>query len=206
MMALVFAGAGVSAHRRDELLQAARLAIDPDRVQIELDLTPGVAVADTVVADIDRDANGSIAAAEGRAYAERVLHAIALDVDGTPLRVELIDAAVPAIDDVLRGEGVTRIHAAALIPRLGDGRHRLRYRNTYRADISVYLANALVPASDRVTIAAQRRDVDQREVRVDYNLRGDPAASVRHGLSVGVSGALVLLVNAWWRRRPREAR
>ena len=43
-LALTIAGgAGVSAHRRDEYLQAARLAIDPGRVQLELDLTPGIA-------------------------------------------------------------------------------------------------------------------------------------------------------------------
>jgi hypothetical protein len=35
-----------SAHRRDEYLQAARIAVGPDRVRIELDLTPGMAVAD----------------------------------------------------------------------------------------------------------------------------------------------------------------
>ena len=65
----------LSAHRRDEYLQAARLAIDPDRVQIELDLTPGIAVADAVLADIDCDANGSISAVEARAYSERVASA-----------------------------------------------------------------------------------------------------------------------------------
>jgi hypothetical protein len=68
----------------------------------------------------------------------------------------------------------------------------------------VYLANALVPDSDRVTVAVQRRDVDQRDLLVDYTLRGDPAPRARRGLSVGVAGALVLLANVWWRLRPRE--
>ncbi|HXI29434.1 MAG TPA: hypothetical protein VNG89_13440, partial [Vicinamibacterales bacterium] len=59
--AAVFAGtvARVSAHRRDEYLQAARLAIDPGRVQIELDLTPGIALAEAILADIDRNRDGS---------------------------------------------------------------------------------------------------------------------------------------------------
>ena len=34
----------LSAHRLDEYLQAARLGIDPDRVELQLDLTPGAAV------------------------------------------------------------------------------------------------------------------------------------------------------------------
>jgi hypothetical protein len=204
VMAVVSGSTGLSAHRRDEYLQAARLAIDPDRVQIALDLTPGIAVAEAVLTAIDRDANMSISAAEARTYSERVLSAITIDVDGRPLRVELVDSVFPPLDTMRQGEGTTRIHAVALMPRLADGLHHLRYRNAYRSDIGVYLANALVPASDRVTVAAQRRDVDQRDLLVDYTLRGDPATRVRQGLPVGVAGALVVLVNVWWRRRARE--
>jgi len=200
-------GARLSAHRLDEYLQAARIAIEPDRLQLELDLTPGVAVARAVLADIDVDANTSISAAEARAYSERVLSAVALDVDGTPLRVELVDSAVPTIDTVLNGEGITRIRAVAMMPRLADGLHHLRYRNSYRSDIGVYLANALVPASDRVTVAAQRRDVDQKELLVDYVLRADPGTRTRQrleGLPVAITGALILVAGLWWRIRPRE--
>jgi hypothetical protein len=204
MMTVVIASTGLSAHRRDEYLQAARIVVEPSRVELELDLTPGIAVAEGVLREIDRDANRSISAEEARAYSERVLSAIALDVDGMPLRVELVDSAFPTIDTVRQGEGTTRIHAVARMPRLADGLHHLRYRNSYRSDIGVYLANALVPDSDRVTVAAQRRDVDQRELLVDYTLRGDRTTRVRQGLPVGVAGALVLLVNVWWRLRPRE--
>jgi len=198
--------AGVSsAHRRDEYLQAARLAIDPNRVELTLDLTPGIAVADRVLRTIDGDADGSISAGEARAYAEDVLRAIALAVDGTPLRVALVDSAAPATAAMLRGEGAMRIHASAAIPRLAPGLHHLRYRNTDSGGIGVYLANVLVPASDRVIVAAQRRDVDQREMVVEYNLRGDPTSRARAGVPVGLAGALALIANLWWRRRPREA-
>ena len=204
LVVLLWAGV-TSAHRRDEYLQAARLAIDPDRVQLTLDLTPGIAVTERVLGSIDRDASGSISEAEARAYAEDVLRAIALDVDGTPLRVELVDSAAPEIDAVMRGEGTMRIHGAAAIPRLADGLHRLRYRNNYGGDIGVYLANVLVPDSDRVMVTAQRRDAEQRALVVEYNLRGDPAARSRASVPVGLAGALVLIANLWWRRRPREA-
>ena len=194
------AGGGLSAHRHDEYLQAARLAIDPDRVQLTLDLTPGIAVAQTVLAEIDLDANRSISAAEARAYSDRVLGAIALDIDGVPLDVERVDTESPAMDTVLNGEGTTRIHAVAALPRLAAGTHHLRYRNSYRADIGVYLANVLVPESDRVSIAIQRRDVDQRDLRVDYTLRADPATRTREGWSVGIGGLLILIAHVWWRR------
>ena len=71
-------GAELWAHRTDEYLQAARLAIEPAGVQIELDLTPGIALAQTILADIDRDRDGSLSADEQRAYAALVLSALTL--------------------------------------------------------------------------------------------------------------------------------
>jgi hypothetical protein len=204
LLLVLVSGSWTSAHRRDEYLQAARLAIDPHRVELALDLTAGIAVADVVLSEIDLDKNGLISVAEARAYADRVLSAIALDVDGIPLRVELVESTFPTFDSVRQGEGTTRIQAAALMPRLADGLHHLRYRNAYRSDIGVYLANALVPASDRVIVAAQRRDINQRDLIIDYTLNGQPTPTARRGLSVGVAGALILIANVWWRTRTRR--
>ena len=58
------------------------------------------------------------------------------------------------------------------LPRPSAGTHRLRYRNSHRSEIGVYLVNALVPASERVSIVAQRRDVDQRDVTIEVHARG----------------------------------
>jgi hypothetical protein len=204
LLLVLMAGSWTSAHRRDEYLLAARLAIDPDRVELALDLTAGIAVAEVVLSEIDIDKNGLISVAEARAYSNRVLSAVALDVDGIPLRVELVESTFPTFDSVRKGEGTTRIQAAASMPRLADGLHHLRYRNTYRSDIGVYLANALVPASDRVIVAAQRRDLYQRDLVIDYQLSGQPASTARRGLSVGVAGALILIANLWWRTRTRR--
>src|SRR5215213_2131486 len=63
---LLAAIADVSAHRRDEYLQAARLAIEPTGIRLELSLTPGIAVADAVLRDIDVDGDHALSAAEQR--------------------------------------------------------------------------------------------------------------------------------------------
>jgi len=204
LLLVLMSGSWTSAHRRDEYLQAARLAIDPDRVELALDLTAGIAVAEVVLSEIDLDKDGLISVAEARAYSNRVLSAVALDVDGIPLRVELVESTFPTFDRVRKGEGTTRIQAAASMPRLADGLHHLRYRNAYRSDIGVYLANALVPASDRVIVAAQRRDINQHDLVIDYMLSGQPPPAARRGLSVGVAGALILIANVWWRTRARR--
>jgi hypothetical protein len=165
----------VSAHRLDEYLQAARIAIDPGRVQIELDLTPGIAVAPRVLADIDRDGNRAITADETRAYATRVLSEIRVGIDGQLVALELDDTSAAAVDALSRGEGAIRLHLRATVPPLRPGKHQLFYRNNHHADIGVYLANALVPSSDRVGVLQQRRDVDQQQLIVEYALDAVPA-------------------------------
>jgi hypothetical protein len=206
LVLVLLAGASTSAHRRDEYLQAARLGIDPDGVDLALDLTPGIAVARQVVAEIDRDGDQSIAPAEARAYAAQLLGAITLDVDGRPLRVELLDADAPGIDAVLNGTGTIRVRAHASMRGLGGGFHQLHYRNSHRPDIGVYLANALVPASDRVSIGAQRRDFDQRALAITFTLQADPATQARAWLFLIVATIVVSIAAVRWRRTtPRVA-
>ena len=198
----MIAAAPASAHRRDEYLQAARLAIEPDRVELSLDLTPGIAVAEQVLAEIDRDRNRSMEPAEGRAYAARLFQALALELDGIPLRIELADTILPTVDAVLKGNGTMRIQACAALPGTASGAHRLRYRNRHWPEFSVYLATALVPASERVSLTAQRRDPDQRELTIEYTLAADAATRMRGGATAALTGALIWA--AVWRRRQKE--
>jgi hypothetical protein len=189
----------ISAHRRDEYLQAARIEIDLERAHIELDLTAGIAVADLVIAEIDRDRTGTISDEEAEAYAAVVRRAIRLEVDGTPLALQLVDRRFPTIEAVKNGEGAIRIDLAAQMPPLSAGSHHLLYRNSHRVDIGVYLANVLVPVSDLVAVSAQRRDVDQRELIVDYVLRAPPSTAARGRLLAGVASVLFTLAVLWWR-------
>jgi hypothetical protein len=168
----VIVGSGeVSGHRLDEYLQAARLAIDPGRVHLELDLTPGIALAEAVLADIDRNHDGSLSQEEQRAYGGRVLRALTLEVDGTPVRAQLGASSFPDVRAMRRGEGTIRLQSAATLPRLSRGPHQLLFRNRHHPVRSVYLANALVPESDRIAVTAQRRNGDQSELIIDYVVR-----------------------------------
>ena len=179
------------AHRKDEFLQAARVEIDPGQVRIELDLTPGIAVAEDVLGQIDADRDGSISAGEADRYIAGVVRGIALEVDGRALTPLLVDRAIPAVDVLRRGEGAIRMQLSVSLPPLGAGAHLLRYRNGHRSDIGVYLVNALVPSSDRVAITDQRRDVDQRELEVAYLLRGEAAAVRRQWIAPGLAGLAI---------------
>src|SRR5262245_31912660 len=97
--------ATASAHRRDEYLQATRVAIAPMRVALQLDLTPGIAVADAIAGEIDRDRDGIVSAEEQRAYVDTVLHALQLDIDHQPIALHLVSSTFPTPDAFTRGEG-----------------------------------------------------------------------------------------------------
>ncbi|MEI9972645.1 MAG: DUF3500 domain-containing protein [Ignavibacteriota bacterium] len=75
---LLLAPALAKAHRLDEYLQAAIISVEKDRLQVQMTLTPGVAVYPVVAAAIDADADGVISQIEQRAYAARVLRDLSL--------------------------------------------------------------------------------------------------------------------------------
>ena len=192
----VVGGADTSAHRRDEYLQAARIAIDPGAVQVELDLTPGIELAEVIIADIDRNRDGTLSGDEQRTYANVVLSALEVEVDGNVVRLALSDSSYPDNDAMRRGEGAIRLQAATTLAGLSVGAHRLVFRNRHHPDGSVYLANALVPQSDRVAVTAQSRDGDHRELVIDYDVRAAGATSARVWLlgSIAVAAALFALL------------
>jgi hypothetical protein len=197
---LLWASTPLSAHRRDEYLQAARLAVDPTGVRLELALTPGIAIADAVFGDTDRNGDGALTAGEQQAYAAQVLAAIRMTVDGTPVRLRLTNFAFPERDIVRRGEGTIHLRSSAALPRLRDGEHQLVFQNRYRGDIGVYLANALVPDSDRITVVAQRRDPTQRDLVVNFAVRGAAAGAT----GIWFTAVVSLLVGALLTRPSRR--
>jgi len=188
----LLATADVFAHRTEDYLQAARIGVEPDRIQITLDLTPGTAVAESFLAAIDRDGDGSLSAAEQREYARQMVSAWQLDLDGRSLPTRVRALSFPDAAAVRRGEGTIRLDVEATVPDLSPGSHRLLFRNAHLAGHSAYLANALVPESDRVAVTAQRRDRDQSEMIIEYTMPGGSAAASLAGILSRLTAALRL--------------
>jgi len=188
----LLATADVFAHRTEDYLQAARIGVEPDRIQITLDLTPGTAVAESFIAAIDRDGDGSLSAAEQREYARQMVSAWQLDLDGRSLPTRVRASSFPDATAVRRGEGTIRLDVEATVPDLSPGSHRLLFRNAHLAGHSAYLANALVPESDRVAVTAQRRDRDQSELIIEYTMPGGSAAASLAGILSRLTAALRL--------------
>jgi hypothetical protein len=187
------ASTGVSAHRHDELLQAARIGIGQQRIELELSMTPGIALAGTILDGIDRDRNGVISGEENRAFTSEVLGAMQLAIDGRPLRIESVATTFPTIDVLRGGDGPIELRAIAALPSLPAGEHHVTFNNAYRRDIGVYLTNALVPADDRIAITAQRRDPEQRTTTIDYAIASTSSAMLPLLLCVPAAGGWLLV-------------
>jgi hypothetical protein len=194
-------GTSVSAHRRDEYLQAARIATEPDHVAIDLDLTPGAAGADALLATIDGNHDGSLSMIEQAAYARRVVGEVSLVLDGRPLPLQLASSAFPDLDAARRGEAAVRLRIRAGVADLRPGRHQLAFTNAHLPEHSAYLANALVPESKRVAVTAQRRSVDQHELTIDFELGGTPGATSGATLVLALvyTAALIIPLARWTR-------
>ena len=188
LVLLALVAAPLSAHRRDEYLQAARLDMTLTRVTLELDLTPGMAVADSVISDLDRNRDGALSTSEKDAYTASVMSAIDLELGGRVLQPQVSAVTFPDLDAFRGGSGTIRLEAAADLPQLPAGDRELFFRNRFRPDVGAYLANALAPQNDRVSVLAQHRDPDQRELTIDYVVRGEPTARLPWWISGLVAG------------------
>ena len=96
------------------------------------------------------------------------------------------------------GIGTIRIEAFGRIPAKVGGREIVLH-NQHRPAQSVYLANALLPESDAVTIRRQERNANQQLFRLDYEV----AQQGTGGAVWLLAAAALLLLHARWRaRRP----
>src|SRR5438128_2322190 len=102
---LLSMGTPASAHRLDEYLQAALISVEKDRVQVQIRLTPGVAVFPIVLAIIDTDADGVISESEQRVYTERVVRDLSVTVDGDRLKPRLVSTKFPGTGEMKEGHG-----------------------------------------------------------------------------------------------------
>ena len=155
-----------SAHRLDEYLQATRVSVTTNRIDLSLELTPGVAIADQLLAITDKNRDGQISDGERDAYARQVLKDIRVELDNKVLALSLADTSFPAHHEIKAGVGIIRIKATVPIASLSVGNHTLSLTNAHLPAISVYLVNVLTPKDRAIKITKQTRD----ELQKDYHL------------------------------------
>ena len=176
---LLSVGRTAAAHRLDEYLQATLISIEEDRVQAQMRLTPGVAVASIVLATIDTNSDGAIAASEQRAYAQRVLHDLTVTADGEFLPLELLSVVFPVAGEMKEGLGEIQISFSAKLPH-GGPRRSLVFKNYHQPNIGTYLVNCLVPRDRNIQVVAQHRNEQQSVYELDYTHADNGIVATSH--------------------------
>ena len=195
VLAMSLAG-GATAHRLDEYLQATLIGVTPDAVEVEIRLTPGVAMLPVWMAVVDQDRDGRISAEEERDYVRRVAREVELRVDGVPAPLSLIESSFPALEAMREGLGTIAIKLRAA--RRG---HELRFENRHLPQVSAYLVNCLAAPSDGLVVRKQVRDEAQRSIEFEYSFSG---AAVPESWLAGI-GVLLLARMAYLMYRTKHA-
>jgi hypothetical protein len=203
---------GAAAHRLDEYLQATLIGVTRDGIDVEIQLTPGVAVLPVLMAVIDQDRDGRISLEEERVYVARVAREVGLTVDGAPAPLTLIASNFPPLEAMREGLGIIRIQL-----RTARSGHELRFENRHLPQISAYLVNCLAAPSDGLVVRWQERDEAQRSIDLKYSfdvgaVPGSQTARIPPGpfwpVAIGmllVARMAVLIYQAKHEKRPSKA-
>lgn len=187
LFALLVFPYAVSAHRLDEYLQATLVAIEPRDVRLQINLTPGVAVADQILGLMDRDRDGLISTKEEAAYAELLKRDLVVKLDQRNVELKLIASSFPAPAELRAGEGIIRLEFSTTGGPVTAGVHQLTLENRHLPAVSVYLINAALPRSGSVQVIQQKRNADQSVGEIKFTFhpsaRRDPR--INHGAAGG---------------------
>ena len=169
-------------------LQATLLTVQKDRVQASMRLIPGVLVASTIIDGVDTNHDGVFSEEEERAYAQRVLGDLLIEVDGNAAHVTLGPWSFPQASQLRDGLGEIHIDYLIDLPPGGPDRV-LTLVNRHHRENSVYLVNVITPQDDIIRIVGQKRNQQQSNYELDFQQTTFAARtpwSVLHAWASGV--------------------
>ena len=169
LLALLTVPTAVFAHRLDEYLQATLVAIEPSGIRLQINLTPGVDVAEKVLAQIDRNNDSAISRNEAAAYVALLKRDLTLRVDGRELKLKSTASKFAAPLELRSGWGIIQIEFSAALGPLATGAHKLTLENRHLPKLSVYLINAAQPKSHAIQITSQKRTDNQSAGEIEFN-------------------------------------
>jgi hypothetical protein len=158
----------VFAHRLDEYLQATLVTIEPEALRLQINLTPGVAVAEQVLALIDADRDGTVSTNEARAYCDKLKRHLIVKLDDRKVALKLAGSSFPPVTEIRAGSGIIQMEFVAKIGALSAGPHRMKLENRHMPMIGVYLFNAAQSRLKSVEIQGQTRNKSQSIGEIEF--------------------------------------
>jgi hypothetical protein len=171
LLALLALPSAAFGHRDDQYLQATLVVIEPSEVRLQINLTPGVAVAEKVLVRIDRERDGAISKDEAAAYAKLLMRDLSLRMDGRKLELRLTASEFVEPAELRTGAGIIQVEFAASSGPLAAGAHRLTLENRHLSAMSVYLINAAQPRIATVEITRQNRNRNQSAGEIEFTFQ-----------------------------------
>ena len=144
------------------------MVIEPGNVRLQINLTPGVAVAEQVIAQIDRDRDGAISKNEAATYAESLKRDLTLRMDQRDLELKLTASEFVQPAELRTGSATIQMEFSAIFGPLAAGPHRLSLENRHLTAMSVYLINAVQPSFATVKITRQKRNNNQSTGEIEF--------------------------------------
>lgn len=202
ILAILARPSGVLGHQLDEYAQATLVAIEPGQIWLDLNLTPGVAVAEKLFGQIDQNHDGVISTNESAAYAESLKHDLLVRLDGRSLELKPVALNLPAPAELRTGWGIIQLEFSVRPGEFSAGSHKLTFENRHQPVASVYLFNAAHPASRLIQITGQKRNEIQSTGEIAFNFHAPPNPFKLAGVVVLLAAPLViLLARARWPRK-----
>jgi hypothetical protein len=175
---ILFAAPSITfAHRLDEYMQATLVVIEPDRIRLQINLTPGVAVAESVLPLIDRNHDGLISTNEAAAYSQLLKSDITARLDERDMKLKCIASYFPGLAELRTGWGFIQIEFSARAGALSSGPHKLTIENRHLPKFSLYLVNAAQPVSGSIQITKQTRNENQSAAEIQFTFKPSPNSS-----------------------------
>jgi len=172
LVGLIAAPLASRGHQLDEYLQATLVSIEPGEIRLQIHLTPGVAVAERVLALIDRDHDGVISTSEAAAYSASLARSLTVRLDGREVPLRVTSAYFPEPDDLRTGWGIISLEFSGRVGPLAEGGHRVSLVNGHLPALSVYLLNATQPSSRSIHINTQTRTKTQSQGEIELEVSG----------------------------------
>ncbi len=196
------------AHQLDEYLQATLVSIEPGEIRLEVNLTPGVAIADKVIGLIDRNQDGVVSTNEAAAYAESLRHDLAVRLDGKNAGLRVMTVTFPDLAELRTGWGIIQIEYSVAAGVLASGAHTLTLENRHQPSMSVYLLNAIQPVSSSIQIVEQKRNGRQTAGEIAFEFRPPTRGFGVRGavISFGALLCIALFTGVWQVKRRGEIR
>jgi hypothetical protein len=189
------------AHVLDEYLQATLVAIEPGEVRLQINLTPGVEVADKILTRIDRNRDGVVSKAEAATYSELLKRDLTVRLDGRETELKLTESNIPAPAELRTGHGIIQVEFMITPGSFSAGRHWLVFENRHFNSLGAYLFNAGRPRSASIQIARQNRNANQSTGEIEFAYDAPSHSSNAIGPVALFAVILLAMAAAAWRIR-----